>query len=327
MQRTLFKMEPILKKTISLTLLVIAAYSLVSIIESYATDKNTPGPNMTGPAVPYPMHARCIWDSDFNTGIDTGGSGSEDTLQFYTNGVEWMTIDPDGKVMITDKFIPETPRSNFDCRLEVYAFPNTESAVYATNTGDTSGELGNVNHGVKAYSSLGAAVYGYGSCFAPGGHFKNDGMGDSSKALYVEQTAASDYAVYSEGGLNFFEKEVGIGTDKPVTTLDVEGGMATRIITTSEPAYHPAATDYTILAAGQPNGARHDPVTVMLPPADESEGRILVIKDILFGDTKIEGNENETIDGVLTLLFSMPYESYTIQSNGVDWFILAHYQP
>ena len=116
--------------------------------------------------------------------------------------------------------------------------------------------------------------------------------------------------------------EVGIGTDNPVTTLDVNGGLATNIITVTGD-YTATGSDYTILADASTKDVR-----IMLPSANEVPGQILNIKridDHKKNKVEIDGDGQETIDGDLTVQLNTKYMSYTIQSDGSNWYIIASY--
>jgi hypothetical protein len=116
--------------------------------------------------------------------------------------------------------------------------------------------------------------------------------------------------------------KVGVGSNNPVTTLDVNGGFATNIITVNDD-YTATGSDYTILA-----DASLKTVRIRLPKADEVPGQILNIK-------RIDGeNENkviisphgfETIDGTSPVKLKSQLMTYTIQSDGSNWYIISSY--
>jgi hypothetical protein len=116
--------------------------------------------------------------------------------------------------------------------------------------------------------------------------------------------------------------KVGIGSKNPVTTLDVNGGFAANIIRVNDD-YAVTGSDYTILA-----DASLKTVHIRLPKADEAPGQILNIK-------RIDGeNENkvvitpfgsETIDGTKPLRLKSQLMTYTIQSDGSNWYIISSY--
>jgi hypothetical protein len=116
--------------------------------------------------------------------------------------------------------------------------------------------------------------------------------------------------------------KVGIGSDNPATTLDVNGGFALNIITVTED-YSASGSDYTILADASTNSVR-----IELPSANDAPGQILNIKridDHKKNKVEIDGKDQETIDGELTVQLNTKYMSYTIQSDGSNWYIIATY--
>lgn len=82
--------------------------------------------------------------------------------------------------------------------------------------------------------------------------------------------------------------------------------------------YTVTSSDYAIYCTGGAGG-----ITITLPPAAGNSGRVFVIKKIDSGAGKItiDGNLNETIDGLLTWILTLQFESVTIQSNGSNWYI------
>ncbi|MHC4943041.1 MAG: hypothetical protein ACYTG7_08485 [Planctomycetota bacterium] len=266
-------------KILLVPLAVLGAFALASLCGGFA--KDTPPPVKVGPAKPYPIHGKAIWDSDHDTGIQTEESADEDKLRFDTAGVERMRIDENGKVNIGTTYA-------MNAQLEVQTDVNVNTAVYGSWFGNSVGQLGALDYGVRGYSSLGAAVFGEGSSYASGGYFTSGFI--DGKALHAEQSDASGFSLYAEGG------------------------------TTSNANYYPSDSDYTILAHGWPSN-----VTVKLPPAIGAKGRILVIKDIRNGDTVIDPSGTEKIEGALALSYTQPYESFTIQCDGSGWYVISHY--
>lgn len=99
------------------------------------------------------------------------------------------------------------------------------------------------------------------------------------------------------------------------------GGGATRgayrSVTTSG---NVVSGDYLIIA-----DATAGAITLSLPPAALVPGRIYAFKRINAGANAvvIDPNGSETIDGNLTHTLTPQWNSLTIMSNGVAWFILA----
>lgn len=81
------------------------------------------------------------------------------------------------------------------------------------------------------------------------------------------------------------------------------------------------SADYTILSSNHvvlANGT----MNITLPAAASIEGKLYYIKNIGTGIVTIDGNNNETVDGGLTLELENQYESITIISDGNNWHIL-----
>ncbi|KAA2242795.1 hypothetical protein F0L74_09715 [Chitinophaga agrisoli] len=78
-----------------------------------------------------------------------------------------------------------------------------------------------------------------------------------------------------------------------------------------------AATDYMLLANNISN------IVLTLPAASTCAGRIYVIKKIInnANTVTIQGNGAELIDASNTQVLSTQWASYTIQSNGTQWYI------
>jgi hypothetical protein len=99
------------------------------------------------------------------------------------------------------------------------------------------------------------------------------------------------------------------------------GGGATRgayrTVTTSG---NVQSGDYLIIA-----DATGGAITMTLPPAALVPGRIYVFKRINSGANAVivDGYAAETIDGAATHTLTPQWNSVTIMSNGVAWFILA----
>lgn len=63
-------------------------------------------------------------------------------------------------------------------------------------------------------------------------------------------------------------------------------------------------------------------MTVNLPSAVGISGKVFVIKNINVGTVTIDASGTQTIDGQETQTISFQYNSYTIVSNGANWFII-----
>lgn len=65
-------------------------------------------------------------------------------------------------------------------------------------------------------------------------------------------------------------------------------------------------------------------VVINLPTAASAAGKTYIVKkiDASVNTVTIDGNGSETIDGATTKVLSVQYASYTIYSNGMEWFII-----
>lgn len=106
-----------------------------------------------------------------------------------------------------------------------------------------------------------------------------------------------------------------------VSSSDVEGGGASipcSVVTTAvERALWP--TDYAVLA----DATSYD-VTIMLADAAQAKGRSVVIKkiDASVNAVILEAPNGQTIDGGGPLSITTQWQSYTLISDGKDWFII-----
>lgn len=80
-----------------------------------------------------------------------------------------------------------------------------------------------------------------------------------------------------------------------------------------------ADTDYLILA-----NATSGAITVTLPAAASSEGRVLVVKktDASGNAVTLDGTGSETIDGATTQALAAQYDALTVVCDGAGWAIV-----
>ena len=91
------------------------------------------------------------------------------------------------------------------------------------------------------------------------------------------------------------------------------------------PATHVSAdytitdTDFVILV-----DATAAPVTITLPTAVGREGRIFEVKRVSSNANTVtlDGNGGETIDNSTEQIYSLPYVSLTVYSDGTEWWII-----
>lgn len=80
-----------------------------------------------------------------------------------------------------------------------------------------------------------------------------------------------------------------------------------------------SANDYTVLV-----NATGGAVTVTLPAASTVSGQTFHVKkiDATANAVTLDGSGTETIDGAATKSTTTQWASYSVQSNGTEWFIL-----
>lgn len=103
------------------------------------------------------------------------------------------------------------------------------------------------------------------------------------------------------------------------------GGGALTFLTTSQKTIVFADSPYTVLAADATlfADATGGPITVNLPAAAANAGRIITVKkiDSSANEVTIDPNGAETLDGAVTQSIGVQYTSYSMQSDGANWFI------
>lgn len=148
----------------------------------------------------------------------------------------------------------------------------------------------------------------------------------------VPSSGTTGYTLYWNGsawvesGIIFNDHanaEVGVNTQAPNSTLEVDGSFAANLAT------YLVTTD---LGSGSNGDARTIIVnnaaaaTITLPPASGLNGREYNIKKISATgggrNVTIDGSGGEFIDGVLTKVLNKQYEALTVICDGSNWFIV-----
>ena len=103
-----------------------------------------------------------------------------------------------------------------------------------------------------------------------------------------------------------------------------QGAIYTNIVTTTEEEYQVGDSDYTILC-----DTTNNKITVLLPPASECAGRILLLKKINSNKYKLTSNalvlkvEEGSIDFHETITLKHNYSMRTLQSDGANWYVIG----
>lgn len=109
-------------------------------------------------------------------------------------------------------------------------------------------------------------------------------------------------------------------------SVEVNGALYAKISKIQDTYYEIKETDYTILAEANKNKS-----TIVLPPAAENVGRVIVIKRIVEEGNKykiigsqpvIIKSDTDMIDFFKELILKSNYSSRTLQSDGENWWII-----
>lgn len=246
-------------------------------------------------------------ESISNTGLSIGGGGGDTTLIAGTGGTASSTGTGDvigggggvaqmksggGKAITsTNTGGDNTGGSGGRCTFRA-SNGGSASGSSTSNTGGNGGDLD---------FEAGRRGTGSGTGAANGTH------GDMTFIIGVGQ------GIMSMIGETLF---AGILTSSPVTTFDINGGIALNLV--SKTANYTATTsDHTIIC-----GAGNESFTITLPAVSGVSGIIYNIKNIGTGTITVDGASSETIDGATTAVISSQFGSITIQCDGTEWWII-----
>ena len=111
------------------------------------------------------------------------------------------------------------------------------------------------------------------------------------------------------------KSQVGIGTNLPKSTLDVNGSISQKVTTVTADL----SLDITNAVVLCNNASA---ITITLPTANLAGGRIYYIKRINTGSVAIAPANNQTIDGTNSLTLSTIYDVSELISDGNNWYNL-----
>ena len=169
------------------------------------------------------------------------------------------------------------------------------------SSGNTSGSMGNADD---------AYLYTTGNNFVMG----TANPGTSLIFLTGGTSEATNQRMVITGTGN-----VGINNVAPNSTLQVTGSLAMSVTTKTANATV-APIDFTVLCNNTTG-----PITITLPTAAGIGGRMYIIKktSAAGNNVTVVCNGAQTIDGNATYLLTNQYSSIMIQSDGVNWGIIA----
>lgn len=111
---------------------------------------------------------------------------------------------------------------------------------------------------------------------------------------------------------------VGIGSETPTSTLDVDGSVSKAVTFNVGDTYTADADDYTIIPQNTIGN-----ITLTLPAPSSCRGRIYVVKHDGNAANDINIGSSTTIDGHTTITLDTAWESVTFQSTGATWIIIG----
>ena len=118
------------------------------------------------------------------------------------------------------------------------------------------------------------------------------------------------------------EKNVGIETSSPDTTLDINGSLSLGLTAVDNSDHTVTSTDYCIMMHSMSQGR-----TVTIPSAQRSVGRILVIKDrdgnASSNNITIDPEGSVTIDNSATYTIGESAGFVMLICDGTNWFIIG----
>jgi len=140
--------------------------------------------------------------------------------------------------------------------------------------------------------------------------------------LYLKDVAGeSAYGLYQAGAddWNYFAGKVGIGVERPHSTLQVNGSIAKAVTTKAEDYTLTDSDSYVRCDASA--GARR----LRLPSAKGIEGREYTIKKIDPSSNicTIQPEEGETIEGAESYQLTTQWQYLTIISTGMGWEVIG----
>jgi uncharacterized protein (TIGR02145 family) len=125
-------------------------------------------------------------------------------------------------------------------------------------------------------------------------------------------TWVSNSTVFNDG------TNVGVGTDSPLSNLDIQGSMGLKFTTITAATTLNQTHNVVLCNSG--------PYTVTLPAAASNTGKVYYIKNISSTNVTItlDGNASETIDGSTTFNLGSYKHAVRIICDGSNWHVLEN---
>ena len=156
-----------------------------------------------------------------------------------------------------------------------------------------------------------------------------DDLAEADKAIVVTIDGTYFYRLSASSGASenspyVISPDVNAGNKRWLLKQYLNGTMIQQISTPdlTGNSYSVLSTDFTILINDSDADVTGS-VTVTLPTASTSEGRILIIKKIGSAyDVVVDGNGTETIDKSLTKTITTQFSYLILHCDGTEWFLI-----
>ena len=151
------------------------------------------------------------------------------------------------------------------------------------------------------------------------GYWENDGSwydgywlidGSAKDTNIIMMVEENDSFVWGE---NWATQLMSLSTNG----LNLDTGFKPPLVTFTGTSYNATADNYTIVHSSTASG------TVNLPAAADNTDLFLIVVNGGSGDTVIDANSTETISGSETVTLSTQYDTYLIQCDGSNWWIVG----
>jgi hypothetical protein len=274
--------------------------------------------------------------SGYDVGIGTNNPNAK--LEVCSNNITQLRLAydiltyADFSVASTGKLTIQTSSTNGTIEDIEIRTENFDNAIYIDDSTDRVG-IGTSSPGgpLHVYSAGGTGTYtliieqnNVGDADAvmlfknEGGELSRITADESNDELVLASAVGSDITIENSN-------QVGIMERNPITTLDVNGGLATQITLVTASTYTATNSDFTILVDPAPLGT-----TISLPTASGIDGQIYIIKNAFSdGGTDpvfIDPYGSEQIDGISTTSsLSAVGASIQIQAYNGNWYIIGSY--
>ena len=270
--------------------------------------------------------------------LGTGTNSVDNTIQFLNSGsvtaAEFGILSGADTDLTTLSLPANTTISTFGASLVDDADAAAASITLGVANGGGGGQVGNNSSsttggaiGSVSTTTTGGAV-GKGATSTAGGAIGNLSTATTGGAVGDRAKVTDGFAGGQSASANGTGRvQLGTGTNSTDNTIQFLssgsvtaaefGRLAVSTTAATGSTYTVLSTDHVILANNSGGVA-----VALISAASAGDGFRLVIKNTGTGAVTIDADGAETIDGALTAILTNQYESITIVSDGLNWFIL-----